>query len=87
MQIYAAGKGRLCPATAVVPRLTALARVVDVCMLWGDPLKATAAFMEEVYVVARQTNHCLTLSVLIRTERCTTRMTRERLSLQGDPLC
>jgi len=56
-------------------------------MLWGDPLKATAAFMEEVYVVARQTNHCLTLSVLIRTERCTTRMTRERLSLQGDPLC
>jgi len=56
-------------------------------MLWGDPLKATAAFMEEVCVVARQTNHWLTLSVLIRTERCTTRMTRERLSLQGDPLC
>ena len=50
-------------------------------MLWGDPLKATAAFRGEVCVVARQTNHCLTLSVLIRTERCTTRMTLEQISL------
>ena len=81
MQIYAAGKGRLCPATAVVPRLTALARIVDVCMLRGDPLKATAALRGEVCVVARQTNHCLTLFVLIRTERCTTRMTLEQISL------
>jgi len=52
-----------------------------VCMLWVDPLKATAAFRGEVCVVARQTNHCLILSVLIRTERCTTRMTREQISL------
>src|SRR6266566_7168793 len=34
--------------------MSALAPVVDVYMLWGEPLKATAAFMEEVRAVARQ---------------------------------
>jgi alkanesulfonate monooxygenase len=35
-------------------------------MLWGEPLKATAAFMEEVRAVARQTKHCLTFSLSSR---------------------
>jgi hypothetical protein len=34
--------------------IAALAPVVDVYMLWGEPLKATAAFMEEVRAVACQ---------------------------------
>ena len=54
--------------------MAALAPVVDVYMLWGEPLKATAAFMEEVRAVARQTNHHLSFSlstrpILGRTER------------------
>jgi alkanesulfonate monooxygenase len=44
----------------------ALAPVVDVYMLWGEPLKATAAFMEEVRTVARQTHHRLTFSLSTR---------------------
>jgi alkanesulfonate monooxygenase len=35
-------------------------------MLWGEPLKATAAFMEEVRTVACQTKHCLTFSLSTR---------------------
>ena len=45
---------------------SALASVVNVYMLWGEPLKATAAFMEEVRAVARQTNHRLTFSLSTR---------------------
>ena len=37
--------------------IAALAPVVDVYMLWGEPLTATATFMEEVRAVARQTQH------------------------------
>src|SRR5262249_45596285 len=46
--------------------ISALAPVVDVYMLWGEPLKATAAFMEEVRAVARQTDHHLTFSLSTR---------------------
>jgi alkanesulfonate monooxygenase len=46
--------------------IAALAPVVDVYMLWGEPLKATAAFMEEVRAVARQTKHRLTFSLSTR---------------------
>ena len=46
--------------------ISALAPVVDVYMLWGEPLTATAAFMEEVRAVARQTNHRLTFSLSTR---------------------
>jgi len=44
----------------------ALAPVVDVYMLWGEPLKTTAAFMEEVRAVARSTKHQLTFSLSTR---------------------
>ena len=46
--------------------MAALAPVVDVYMLWGEPLKATAAFMEEVRAIARQTHHRLTFSLSTR---------------------
>jgi alkanesulfonate monooxygenase len=46
--------------------IAALAPVVDVYMLWGEPLKATAAFMKEVRAVARPTNHRLTFSLSTR---------------------
>ena len=46
--------------------LAALAPVVDVYMLWGEPLMATAAFMEAVRAVARQTQHQLTFSLSTR---------------------
>jgi alkanesulfonate monooxygenase len=46
--------------------ISALAPVVDVYMLWGEPLKATAAFMAEVRAVARQTKHRLTFSLSTR---------------------
>lgn len=46
--------------------IAALAPVVNVYMLWGEPLKATAAFIEEVGTVARQTNHRLTFSLSTR---------------------
>src|SRR4029450_10772807 len=46
--------------------LAPLSPFVDVYMLWGEPLKATAAFMEEVRAVARQTKHCLTFSLSTR---------------------
>jgi alkanesulfonate monooxygenase len=46
--------------------VAALAPVVDVYMLWGEPLQATAAFMEEVRAVARQTQHRLTFSLSTR---------------------
>jgi len=46
--------------------IAALAPVVDVYMLWGEPLKATATFMEEVRAVARQTHHHLTFSLSTR---------------------
>src|SRR5882724_5646305 len=38
----------------------------DVYMLWGEPLQATAAFMEEVRAVAVRTNHRLTFSLSTR---------------------
>ena len=44
----------------------ALAPIVDVYMLWGEPLKATAAFMEEVCTVARQAQRRLTFSLSTR---------------------
>ena len=46
--------------------IAALAPFVDVYMLWGEPLKATAAFMEEVRAVARPTNHHLSFSLSTR---------------------
>lgn len=46
--------------------IEALAPVVDVYMLWGEPLKASAAFMEEVCAVARRTQHRLTFSLSTR---------------------
>lgn len=46
--------------------IAALALVVNVYMLWGEPLKATAAFMEEVRAVVCQTQHRLTFSLSIR---------------------
>jgi len=46
--------------------MAALAPVVDVYMLWGEPLKATAAFMEEVRAIAHQTQHRLTFSLSTR---------------------
>ena len=46
--------------------IAALAPVVDVYMLWGEPLKATAAFIEKVRAVARQTHHRLTFSLSTR---------------------
>src|SRR5262249_24603093 len=42
--------------------ISALAPVVDVYMLWGEPLTATAAFMAEGGAGARQTQHRLTFS-------------------------
>jgi alkanesulfonate monooxygenase len=46
--------------------IEALAPVVDVYMLWGEPLQASAAFMEEVRAVARRTQHRLTFSLSTR---------------------
>jgi alkanesulfonate monooxygenase len=46
--------------------IAALAPCVDVYMLWGEPLKATAAFMEEVRAVARPTHHHLSFSLSTR---------------------
>jgi alkanesulfonate monooxygenase len=46
--------------------IAALAPVVDVYMLWGEPLQASAAFMEEVRAVAHRTQHRLTFSVSTR---------------------
>lgn len=46
--------------------IAALAPVVDVYMLWGEPLQATAAFMEEVRNAARQANRHLTFSLSTR---------------------
>jgi alkanesulfonate monooxygenase len=46
--------------------IEALAPVVDVYMLWGEPLQASAAFMEEVRTVARRTHHHLTFSLSTR---------------------
>lgn len=46
--------------------IAALAPVVDVYMLWGEPLQATAAFMEEVRAVARQAQRRLTFSLSTR---------------------
>ena len=46
--------------------IAALAPVVDVYMLWGEPLQASAAFMEEVRAVAHRTRHRLTFSVSTR---------------------
>jgi alkanesulfonate monooxygenase len=46
--------------------IEALAPFVDVYMLWGEPLQATAAFMEEVRAVAVRTNHRLTFSLSTR---------------------
>jgi alkanesulfonate monooxygenase len=46
--------------------IEALAPVVDVYMLWGEPLQASAAFMEEVRTVARRTQHHLTFSLSTR---------------------
>jgi alkanesulfonate monooxygenase len=46
--------------------IAALAPVVDVYMLWGEPLQASAAFMEEVRAVARETQHRLTFSLSTR---------------------
>jgi alkanesulfonate monooxygenase len=46
--------------------IAALAPVVNVYMLWGEPLKATAAFMEEVRAAARPTHHRLTFSLSTR---------------------
>jgi len=46
--------------------IAALAPVVDVYMLWGEPLKTTAAFMKEVRALARQPEHRLTFSLSTR---------------------
>ena len=49
--------------------LNALASAVDVYMLWEEPLQATATFVKEACVVARQTIRCPTFSALVHTER------------------
>jgi alkanesulfonate monooxygenase len=46
--------------------VAALAPVVDVFMLWGEPLAASAAFMGEVRAVAAHTRHRLTFSLSTR---------------------
>jgi alkanesulfonate monooxygenase len=46
--------------------IEALAPYVDVYMLWGEPLNATAAFMDEVRAVVARTNHRLTFSLSTR---------------------
>lgn len=46
--------------------IAALAPVVDVYMLWGEPLAASATFMEEVRAVAAAANRRLTFSVSTR---------------------
>ncbi len=46
--------------------IEALAPIVDVFMLWGEPLNASAAFMDRVRAVASQTNHRLTFSLSTR---------------------
>lgn len=46
--------------------IAALSPVVDVYMLWGEPLQATAAMMAEVRAVACQTQHPLTFSLSTR---------------------
>jgi len=70
------GRGRLCRhglstgaahpiyGGAVRSAIEALAPSVAMSyMLWGEPLQATAAFMEEVRAVAVRTNHRLTFSL------------------------
>ena len=69
MRTFAASKCRIMPiygGGGSPAAISALAPVVDVYMLWGEPLKATAAFMEEVRAVARQTQHRLTFSLSTR---------------------
>jgi alkanesulfonate monooxygenase len=44
----------------------ALARSVNVYMLWGEPLAATATFMREIRTVAVPTGHHLTFSLSTR---------------------
>ncbi len=44
----------------------ALAPVVDVYMLWGEPLEATTIFMDEIRAVAAKANHRLTFSLSTR---------------------
>lgn len=46
--------------------IAALAPLVNVYMLWGEPLKESAAFMTEVRRVAAQANHRLTFSLSTR---------------------
>jgi alkanesulfonate monooxygenase len=46
--------------------IEALAPCVNVYMLWGEPLKASAAFMDEVRAVAARANHRLTFSLSTR---------------------
>ena len=46
--------------------IEALAPCVDVYMLWGEPLNASAAFMDKVCAVAARTNHRLTFSLSTR---------------------
>jgi alkanesulfonate monooxygenase len=46
--------------------IEALAPCVNVYMLWGEPLKASAAFMAEVRAVAARANHRLTFSLSTR---------------------
>jgi alkanesulfonate monooxygenase len=46
--------------------IEALAPVVDVFMLWGEPLAASAAFMAEVRAVAARAKHRLTFSLSTR---------------------
>lgn len=46
--------------------IAALAPLVDVYMLWGEPLKESAAFMDAVRRVAAQGNHHLTFSLSTR---------------------
>jgi len=46
--------------------IEALAPSVDVFMLWGEPLAASAAFMDAVRTVAARTNHRITFSLSIR---------------------
>ena len=46
--------------------VNALAPLVDVYMLWGEPLAATQRFMEEIREVAAQAGHRLTFSLSTR---------------------
>lgn len=46
--------------------IAALAPLVDVYMLWGEPLEESAAFMDDVRTAAAQGNHHLTFSLSTR---------------------